>query len=63
MFTAVSYEMRYFLLMVLIFVVSNGFALDLLYPNHLHCDTAAEKAELTMWIELTKISLSDFKNR
>eukprot|EP01047_Picozoa_sp_COSAG01_P009058 COSAG01_NODE_367_length_18064_cov_23.990315_2_plen_1367_part_00 len=49
MFTSVFSEMLSFLLMIGIFIVSNGFALDLLYPNHLHGGTTAEEAELAGW--------------
>ena len=49
MFLTVTFEMRYFLLMVAIFVISNGFALNLLFPSHLHGGTADEEAELAAW--------------
>eukprot|EP01047_Picozoa_sp_COSAG01_P040377 COSAG01_NODE_3395_length_6148_cov_1.985948_1_plen_1195_part_00 len=49
MFTSVFSKMLSFLLMIGIFVVSNGFALNLLYPSHLHGSTAAEKAALAAW--------------
>ena len=51
MFLAVTRDMKFFMLMIGIFVVSNGFALDLLYPNHLRegNTTVAEDQELAAW--------------
>eukprot|EP01046_Picozoa_sp_COSAG06_P014978 COSAG06_NODE_946_length_11363_cov_6.766602_4_plen_312_part_00 len=62
MFLAVTRDMASFLIMIAIFVISNGFALDLLYPNHLHNIGANSNAsaspaanELARW----KVNISD----
>ena len=50
MFRTVTSDMRYFLIMMGIFIVSNGFALTLLFPTHLHPHgDAAPDSEATMY--------------
>ncbi len=58
MFRTVTSDMRYFLIMMGIFIVSNGFALTLLFPTHLHPHgDAAPDSEATMYL-LRAISMS-----
>ena len=60
MFRTVTSDMRYFLIMMGIFIVSNGFALTLLFPTHLHPHgDAAPDSEATMYNMSNPLAVSE----